>query len=85
MFTSFGQSYVLPEPAKKEEKVKISRGAYSLVLDVVTQNFMFLFGSKPGFGVVENTKLIKDVMRSFGELYCKETLTVQFPDILDQL
>ena len=67
---------MLSEPVKKEEKEKVSRGAYSLVQDVVTQNFMFLFGSKPGFGVIENTKLIKDVMRSFGELYCKETLTV---------
>ena len=44
---------------------------------------MFLFGTKPGCGVIENTKLIKDVMRSFGELYDKETLTIQFPDILD--
>ena len=49
------------------------------------QNFMLIYGSRPGYGVKIDTKLIRDVMRCFMELYCKVTLTVKLPAIFENL
>ena len=49
------------------------------------QNFMMIVGAAPG-GIVEaDTKLIKDTMRTFFDLYDKESLTIEFPGILQNL
>ena len=49
------------------------------------QNFMMIVGAAPG-GIVEaDTKLIKDTMRTFLDLYDKESLTIEFPGILQNL
>ena len=49
------------------------------------QNFMMIVGAAPG-GIVEaDTKLIKDTMRTFFDLYDKESLTIEFPAILQNL
>ena len=62
----------------------MNRG-FSLVEDVLIDNFMLIYGSKPGYGVKIDTKLIRDVMRCFLELYDMHSLTVTLPKILDQL
>ena len=62
----------------------MNRG-FSLVEDVLIDNFMLIYGSKPGYGVKIDTKLIRDVMRCFLELYDMHSLTVTLPNILDQL
>ena len=54
-------------------------------VNLAMQNFMLVLGSKPGEGVPENSTMIKDVMSSFAEFYDKQTLTVEFPRILNQL
>lgn len=43
---------------------------------------MIIVGAEPGGSVSEDTKLIKDTMRTFTEQYDKSTLTVEFPKIL---
>ena len=43
---------------------------------------MFLVGTGPGGTVDAETKLIKDIMRTFTEKFDKETLIVEFPLIL---
>ena len=46
---------------------------------------MLVVGTSPGAGVKADTKLIRDVLRSFKELHDKMTLTIQFPEVLEQL
>ena len=46
---------------------------------------MLIVGAEPGGIINEDTNLIKDTMRSFTEQYDKETLTVEFPKILQNL
>ena len=46
---------------------------------------MLVVGTNPGSGVEADTKLIKDVLGKFCELYCKKTLTIQFPEVFQQL
>ena len=46
---------------------------------------MLIAGAAPGNGVKADTKLIKDTMRCFMELFDKATFTVQFPKILQNL
>ena len=46
---------------------------------------MLVVGAEPGNGVKADTKIIKDTMRNFMELYDKRTLTVRFPEVLQQL
>ena len=68
---------------EQEESKKEGRG-FSLVEGKLDrQNFMLIYGAKPGMGVNIDTKLIHDVMTCFLELYNKKTLTVLLPDILD--
>ena len=60
-------------------------GANLARINLTMQNFMLVLGSKPGEGVPENSTMIKDVMSSFAEFYDKQTLTVEFPRIINQL
>ena len=46
---------------------------------------MLIFGSAPGYGILLDTQLIKDVMRCFMQLYNKENLSIMFPDVLSHL
>ena len=46
---------------------------------------MIIAGAAPGYGVKADTKLIKDTMRTFMEQFDMETLTVEFPRILQNL
>ena len=46
---------------------------------------MLIFGSAPGFGLVLESKLIRDVMRCFMQLYNKENLSIMFPNVLSHL
>ena len=46
---------------------------------------MLIYGAKPGYGVRIDTKLIRDAMICFQELYEKDTQIVQIPDALDSL
>ena len=46
---------------------------------------MLIYGAKPGYGVRIDTKLIRDAMICFQELYEKDTQIVQVPDALDSL
>ena len=67
---------------QEESKVGPSRGKDSLIEDVFVQNFMMIFGAKPGDGVSTDTKLIPDVMRCFENYYDRLTYTITFPNIL---
>ena len=46
---------------------------------------MMIVGTAPGGIVNEDTKIIKDTMRTFMQQFDKETLTVEFPKILQNL
>ena len=46
---------------------------------------MFLVGAAPGRGVKSDTKLIRDALLTIKQLYDKQDLIVQFPDIFKQL
>ena len=58
------------------------RGGQDLTTGAMMPNFMFVVGTSPGSGVKSDTKLIRDVLQLIKQLYNKETLTVEFPDIL---
>ena len=62
-----------------------SRGKDGLLEEVLVQNFMLIFGAKPGYGVSSNTKLIYDVMNCFENFYDKLTQTVMIPGALNCL
>ena len=51
----------------------------------MVQNFMFLFGTKPGRGVDAKTKFIFDVMSCFEKFYDLPTQLVTFPNVVDYL
>ena len=61
------------------------RGKYGLLEDILVQNFMLIFGAKPGVGVKSDTKLIHDVMSCFQKFYEKLTQTVMIPTVLNCL
>ena len=46
---------------------------------------MMIVGAEPGGIVAVDTKLIKDTMRTFMQKFDRETLTVEFPKILQNL
>ena len=48
-------------------------------------NFIFVKGCKPGYTVDGNTKLIRDSMRNLLEQGDKKTMTVNFPEVIDQI
>ena len=48
-------------------------------------NFTFVKGCKPGYTVDGNTKLIRDSMRNLLEQGDKKTMTVNFPEVIDQI
>ena len=43
---------------------------------------MLVVGAAPGGGVKSDTKLIRDIITKFLELYNKMDLTIEFPRIL---
>ena len=49
------------------------------------QNFFIVVGAEPGRGVAADTKLIRDAFRNLLEQYDKKTLTIKFPQILQNL
>ena len=55
------------------------------IAELIVQNFMLIFGAKPGYGVSDKTKLIFDVMQNFEKFYDRQTLIAEFPAILDSL
>ena len=46
---------------------------------------MFVVGTEPGLGVRSDTKLIKDTILAITQLYDKQSLTIQFPEVFRQL
>ena len=62
---------MLEESGNLEKKLtrKNSRGEDSRVEDTMVQNFMLIFGAKPGDSVIADTKLIRDITRCFEQFY----------------
>ena len=74
------------EVSDEETKIMIkSKKKKNLVGDIDNQNFMMIVGAEPGGIVDADTKLIKDTMKTFLEQFDIETLTVEFPKILQNL
>ena len=46
---------------------------------------MLVVGASPGFGVQTDTKLFRDILNNFKQQYNKQTLTIRFPEVLQQL
>ena len=59
------------EPKPEDLEGQPAARGFSLVEDNITENFMLVFGAKPGYGVKIDTKLVKDVMSCFHDLYDK--------------
>ena len=59
------------EPKPEDLEGQPAARGFSLVEDNITENFMLVFGAKPGYGVKIDTKLVKDVMACFHDLYDK--------------
>ena len=57
------------EGVQEESKDVGTRGKDSLIENILVQNFMLLFGAKPGHGVSTKTQFIFDVMSCFEKYY----------------
>ena len=49
------------------------------------RNFLFVKGCQPGSLVKENTTLIRDTMKNLIEQGDKRTMTLSFPEVIDQI
>ena len=66
----------------EETKQEVQRGGAKANKSPYSQNFMLVVGAAPGGGVKSDTKLIRDIITKFLELYNKLDLTIEFPRIL---
>ena len=66
----------------EETKQEVQRGDTKKNKGPYSQNFMLVVGAAPGGGVKSDTKLIRDIVTKFLELYNKLDLTIEFPRVL---
>ena len=66
-----------PEETKKDQL----RGGSNLTQGEEHPNFMFLLGSEPRTGIRADSKLIFDALLILEQLYDKDTLIVEFPEV----
>ena len=60
-------------------------GSQTNIFKIINNNFILVLGTEPASCVPADTKLIKDCINYMKQFYEKETLLIQFPDIMRQL
>ena len=57
----------------------------TVAASVKRENVMLLFGCRPSLGVLSETTMIKDLIQCIYNRLDRQTLSVEFPSVLDQL
>ena len=74
-----------------EGQVKAAEGSgtgtrgNTIAAKVVRENVLLLFGCRPSLGVDAETTMVKDLVKTLISRLDKETLSVTFPKVLDQM
>ena len=75
------------ELEKHETELKyrkmLSRKKYDYCANYVAQNYLFIFGAKPGKFILANTQMVFEIAYYMTQDYEKETLSIQIPRFFD--
>jgi hypothetical protein len=71
--------------AAERAKSMAARGGKKYAEDWIPSNFILLYGTKPGAMVNLDTNMVNDFIDNIWRRLDKKTLSVTFPDCLDQM
>ena len=71
--------------ASLKKKKRLSRKTYDYCAEEAAQNFLFVFGHRPGKGIQAETLMVFEIVQMLTQEYDTETLSIQIPSAFDFL